>query len=250
VQELEAYLAAERRRFAVVGAVRREDLQALMESEAGLVADSEGALLLASLYLDQALALQASGSAAQSPEKFTEAEEDMELVSDLFNEINNERSGSISHAELTEALEKRGFQAERKEILQSLLSAGGTYEGAAKFSEEALSQAVEKLVLVLGELVSWARSLEEHMAWLIAGTRRGDLLDGIKGLKEPELRDCKLEDFVMSVSKEFAAVLSRVLRSGLQHLRTVGTAKIARQHQVCPGWGLCGAVCDALRIRG
>jgi hypothetical protein len=156
------------------------------------------------------------------PERFTEAVEENVLLDRLFNEIDKDNSGTISNAELTAALAKHDGQKELKEILQSLLSACGDLAGQGFIDREAFGKAFESLPRVRGELVSWVRGLrpEEQLARVIWKLSRGDLFDGLKGLKE--LDDGDLAPFVENVVGEFAAVLKGVLLSGLVQLRASG----------------------------
>jgi hypothetical protein len=157
------------------------------------------------------------------PDRFTEAEEEKELLGHLFNEIDTDNSGTISHAELTAALAKHDVQKELREILQSLLPAGGaSAAGQGSIDRKAFGKAFESLPRVRGELVSWVRGLrlEEQLARVLSRLRRGDLFDGLKGLKE--LKDGDLEPFVKGAAGEFAAVLEGLLLSGLRQLQASG----------------------------
>jgi hypothetical protein len=173
---------------------------------------------------------QSSVEPEKELEQFSEAEEDNELVQNLFDEIDIDKSGTISSNELKAALSKHNLQAELKVLLESLLAFGGDTVGQ-DITRNTFSKAFEKLPRVRGEVVSWARNLrlEEHLAKLISKSRTGDLFDGLKGLKDPALKDSDVEPFVQTLSKQFADVMQRVLRSGLQQLRASGAAT-ARSH--------------------
>jgi hypothetical protein len=117
------------------------------------------------------------------PERFTEAEEEKELLGHLFNEIDTDNSGTISHAELTAALAKHDVQKELREILQSLLATGGASAAAQGcIDREAFGKAFESLPRVRGELVSWVRGLrlEEQLARVISRLRRATSSMGSK----------------------------------------------------------------------
>ncbi len=151
----------------------------------------------------------------------------------LFDELDTDKSGNISRAELLAALGKQGMQAGLKQILDSLLPAGGASAGQTAITRDAFCKTLEKLPRVRGELVSWTRSLrlEEHLARLISCSRNGDLLDGLKGLKAPQLEDGQLESFVQGVADDFSALLRGVLLAGLRELRSLsGGACEAKAH--------------------
>ena len=156
-------------------------------------------------------------------ERFTEAEEEQELRDYLFDEIDTDKSGTISRAELMAALGKRDMQTELKEILTSLIPASSASVGQDSVTREAFGKAFEALPRVRGELVSWVRGLrlEEQLARVISKLRRGDLFDGLRGLKE--LEDGDLEPFVKRVAGEFSAVLEGVLLAELRQLRASGS---------------------------
>jgi hypothetical protein len=241
--EAEARLESEGRRHAEAEARWSEDRRALAEVEAALKAEmaqlrasSEQAALAVrqvasgptpAQRASAALPKKTTGFAqadSRQPERFTEEEEDRMLVDLLFDDIDENKGGTISHKELMAALGKLGLQNGLREILESLLSPGGASAGQADISREVFRKVFQKLPRVRGELVSWVRSLrlEEQLARLIARSRGGHLLDGLKGLKEPELRDGELEHFVRGVADEFAVVLHGVLLAGLLQLRTSG----------------------------
>jgi hypothetical protein len=168
-------------------------------------------------------------AAAQSPERYSEVEEDAELLDRLFKEIDISGNGGVSHAELTSALGMHGMQAELRAVLESLLptaatAGGGGSAAQGEISRAAFDAAFEKLPRVRGELVSWARGLrlEEPVARVIARseTGRGDIFDGLKGLKA--LKEAELQAFADRVADEVALALRGVLLVGLRELRSPG----------------------------
>ena len=74
-----------------------------------------------------------------APEQFSEDDDDKELLDHLFSSIDDDGSKTISQAELTAALEKRGMHVELKRCLESLLSARSTSAG----QEEGTAQATD-----------------------------------------------------------------------------------------------------------
>jgi hypothetical protein len=220
VQEVKAQLVAEGKKHA--------DAEAALKVEvAQLRAGSTVAPVQASIALNNTGSAQSSAVFEVSPQRFTEEEEDRELINLLFKDIDADKDGTISFAELTAALGKHGMQAGLTEILACLVPVSGAKQDS--ISHTAFRKAFEKLPRVRGELVSWSRSLrlEEHLARLISKSRRGNLLDGLKGLKD--LKDVELVQFVQSVSNQFATVLCGVLLAGLHELRSLGVAS-AKSH--------------------
>ena len=158
------------------------------------------------------------------PEHFSEADEYKELIDHLFKEIDSDKDGQITHEELMTALTKHDFQTELKKILEMLL---GVSSAQQSISKDLFYQAFEKLPRVHGELVLWARGLhlEEHLARLLL---RGDLSDGLKGLKR--LKRQQLVPYVKKVVENFSEVLSKVLLTALEQLLTVGASVNAISH--------------------
>ena len=174
-------------------------------------------------------------------ERFTEIEDDKELIDTLFDEIDQNKGGTISHAELQAALEKHDSQNGLKDILQSLLSAdGGGAAGhhEADISREAFHKALEKLPRVRGERVKWAQSLrlEEELARLLP---KGDIFDGLKGLRSPT--DTELPVLAQKIAAQFASVLPGLIIQKIRELRTAGTQVDVALNHVNSKFSLDGA---------
>jgi hypothetical protein len=184
--------------------------------------------------------------AAESLERFSEEQEDVELVDRLFKELDTSGHGAVSHAELVQALGKHGMPPELRAALESLLPADAACRalaGQGDISRAAFGEAFEKLPRVRGELVSWVRELrlEEPVALVIARSEegRGELFDGLRGLKA--LPEAELEGFAQRVVDQVAVALRQVLLAGLRQLRSPGGATGAATAHVNSKFSLEGA---------
>ena len=169
-----------------------------------------------------------AAAAAGEPAKFTEADDDRELVDALFDEVDADQDGSISQEELRAALQRRQDQAELAKVLEGLLRAGGGAAAAAGgIDRAAFRKAFDDLPRVRGERVQWARGLgvEGEVARRL---RRGDVLDGLRGLKG--LSDEEAERHVREVCSGVAEALPGLLRAALKRLRSPAAQTEVQAH--------------------
>ena len=161
--------------------------------------------------------------------KFTERDDDEELLRHLFSSIDTDGDSIISSQELLSAIERFEGQRELLGALRGLLASNmqpsETSSEFPKTTEPLISgitfdnffQAFELLPRVRGERVRWAASLglEGELARLLAP---GSIFDGLRALRLMEGAD--LEAHITAVCAGFSVVLPRLLRRGLARLRT------------------------------
>ena len=183
----------------------------------------------------------AQGAATTPPELFTEAEEDAELLGLLFAEMDADKNGTVSHAELAAAVGKHGMQAELREVLESLLPSTGGFgasTGQREITREEFGKAFEKLPRVRGERVKWARGLglEGLVARMLP---RGEITDGLSGLRA--LPDAELPALAQRIAEELAAVLPGLIERKFRELRQSAAGESAALRHVNTKFALDGA---------
>jgi hypothetical protein len=179
----------------------------------------------------------AQGAVTTPPERFSEAAEDEELLDLLFSEIDKDKNGTISHAELTAALSKHGVQVELRAVLESLLPASAS-TGQGEITREAFGAAFEQLPRVRGERVKWARGLglERVVARILP---RGEITDGLSGLRA--LTDAKLPVLAKRIADEFALVLPGLLERKIRELQQSAAGDSSALRHVNNKFSLDGA---------
>jgi hypothetical protein len=158
------------------------------------------------------------------PARFSEEDEDKELLDLLFDEIDTDKNSTISNSELNAALGKHNMQNELKEILESLLPTVGQLSGPDSITRESFGRAFEKLPRVRGERVKWARGL--GIEGLIARVLpKGDICDGLKGLRM--LPESELPALAQSVTVHLVSVLPGLIFQELKKLQSSNVAPSA-----------------------
>ncbi len=172
-----------------------------------------------------AVILRMAGTAATG--RFTEEEDDEELVRDLFDSIDTDDNKSISKEELHAALSKFRGDSALATVLEDLLSKSEALAQGISF--EMFLKAFRELPRVRGERVRFAATLrlEEMLARHLV---KGHVFDGLKGLKE--LTDEEVEKHVQEVCSKFSAVLPDTLRQSLAELRAGQGKRTAAQHHM------------------
>jgi hypothetical protein len=155
-------------------------------------------------------------------ERFSEADEDEELLGCLFADIDQDKNGTVSRAELEDALRTHGGQAELRVVLESLIPTvadGASTAVKGEITREAFYKAVQKLPRVRGERVKWARGLglDGVVARLLP---RGDIFDGLKGLRA--VTPAELPALVSCITDELASVLPALLQGKIRDLQEAG----------------------------
>jgi NLR family CARD domain-containing protein 3 len=143
---------------------------------------------------------------------FTVEDDDMEVMIDLFNEIDVNGDGLLSEKESRTILGKYGEDIpcvpELKALLEQVEDSGVDFE--------IFSKLVDELPRVKGQRIQWASTLGLH-AQLAQFLRKGTLFDGLKALRE--MSDDDLDLHVMDVSEKFSQILPVILTEGLKKLR-------------------------------
>jgi hypothetical protein len=161
--------------------------------------------------------------------RFSEDDDDEEVVRDLFARIDKDRSNSVSKEELSAALADLHGDGELGAVLKDLLT---KREALAEENREipfdAFLKAFRELPRVRGERVRWAATL--RLEQLVARHLvKGNVFDGLKGLKA--LTPEAAEDHILHVCARVAEELPSVLREALANLRAGHTAgSAAEQH--------------------
>ena len=167
---------------------------------------------------------------AQFPSgKFSEYDDDIEVIDALFREIDTNRDGSISPKELQAALDRYQGHAKMAGLLRSIASLSPVREGPAQpgvIGKEQFRRAFEMLPRVRGERVLWARGLglEGELARLL---RPGEVFDGLKGLKDMD--EAEREAHIREVCRRFGEALPALLRRGLEKLQPAEAGEEAGQ---------------------
>ena len=161
-------------------------------------------------------------------EIFTEEMDDESMLRAQFALIDKDNDGIISIKELQDTLQFSGEQSElahsfenfvKKQQAKSCLTDG-------HITIQMFLDAAKELPRVSGPRVKWANSLGlgAHLARLL---RPGDILDGLKGLKE--LSDAELDAHILQVSAVLSSQLPRILRRSFGILRA-GDSSAAAQN--------------------
>jgi hypothetical protein len=148
--------------------------------------------------------------------KFSEEEDDREVIDALFNAIDSDGSDSVTVDELLEGLKGVDCDEEKAKILKGLLE-GNSHESAKAISREEFRQHLCALPRVCGERVQWARTLKLDVE-LARFLKIGDVLDGLRGLKEMNANE--LEQHIAEVCRNFGSILPTLLRNNLRKLRS------------------------------
>ena len=240
--DMKARLEAEARRHAEVEARLQAEVEQLRR-EAAAAAAAMVPVPQAGAAVGPVAALRdgagGPGSPGAQPARFTEADEDRELLAVLFADINADQSGTISNAELTAALCRPEINAGLKGFLESLLPAvGDASAGQGGVTREAFAAAFEKLPRVRGERVKWARDLglEGAVAQLLPP---GDAFDGLKGLRA--LSDADLTALAQRVAAGLASALPGLLIQRVRELRASGVGAGGALEHVNTKFSLDGA---------
>ena len=158
--------------------------------------------------------------------RFSEDDDDEEVVRDLFTRIDKDNSHSVSKEELSDALADLQGDGELGVALKDLLSKSEALAEEIPF--DAFQKAFRELPRVRGERVRWAASLRLEQV-LARHLVKGHVFDGLKGLKD--LTEKAAEDHIQDVCAKFLAELPGVLREALANLRAGHTAgSAAEQH--------------------
>jgi hypothetical protein len=142
---------------------------------------------------------------------FNEDEDDMEIFTALFSEIDTDMDGEISIAELESAFTRFNDQALVSAALPSLMQ-----EGSKKLNFSQFSHFLRKLPRIRGPRVRWASTLGLD-AELARHLKIGDLSDGLKGLKG--MSDAETDQHITHVCSCFSAQLPAILKSGFNALK-------------------------------
>ena len=142
---------------------------------------------------------------------FNAEQDDQELILDLFRELDFNRDSLISVSELKKGLEQYKHHKGMTTALESLLD---KQEEAIDF--ESFSKAILELPRARGQRVQWADTLGLH-AELARYLKKGDLFDGLKGLRE--LSDEQVDAHVEEVCEHILLKLPTILKKGIYKLR-------------------------------
>jgi hypothetical protein len=148
---------------------------------------------------------------------FNIEDDDLEVILDLFDEIDVNGDGLLSEKEARANL---GKYREDTPCIQELKALLGQVESSG-VDFEAFRKLVSELPRVKGQRIQWASTLGLH-AQLARFLKRGSLFDGLKGLRE--MSDGELNAHVQEVSERFCAVLPVILAEGLRKLRETSWA--------------------------
>ena len=166
--------------------------------------------------------------------KFTERDDDEELLRHLFSSIDTDGDSVISTQELLAAIERFEGQHELLSALRGHLDSNlRSSKSSSNFHEipepsipgitfDKFFQAFEQLPRVRGERVRWAATLglEGELARLLAP---GSIFDGLRALRLMEGAD--LEAHISAVCAGFCVILPRLLRRGLDRLRSLSSTE-------------------------
>jgi len=153
--------------------------------------------------------IQRKGGSNLAP--FNEDEDDLEIFTILFSNIDTDKSGEISTSELEAALKKYQDHTLLSTALSSLIK-----ERSCKIDFQYFTQILRELPRIRGERVQWASTLRleaELARFLIVG----DITDGLKGLKT--MSDAETDQHIKDVCSCFSAQLPAILKSGLDKLK-------------------------------
>jgi hypothetical protein len=169
--------------------------------------------------------------------RYTEQDEDDEIIQELFGKIDADGDKSISASELKTALDKEGVPLEVGRALEDLLNREGQ-EPLQNISFDKFRKVIKEFPRVRGERIHWVRTLdlESELARFL---KKGDIFDGLKGLKE--MSESELEHHIEVVCRRFCNVLPVLLRRGLASLRSSGRPLPDAQEHINTKFSLDGA---------
>jgi hypothetical protein len=148
--------------------------------------------------------------------KFSEEEDDGQVIDALFNAIDSDGSGTVTVEELLEVLKGLDSDEDKAKMLRGLLE-GSSTEPARVITREQFRKDLGALPRVCGERVQWARTLNLDVE-LARFLKLGDVLDGLRGLKEMDTNE--LEQHIAEVCHNFGLILPTLLRNNLRKLRS------------------------------
>ena len=162
------------------------------------------------------------------PSKFSEEDDDAEVIDALFREIDINGDGFISPQELQAALARFRENAEMASVLQGLLGSQAQVAGEQPIAmgQYQFRRAFESLPRLRGERVLWARGLglEGELARLL---RPGQVFDGLRGLKDMD--EAEREEHICEVCWQFGQALPALLRRGFERLEARPSVMV-REH--------------------
>ena len=149
---------------------------------------------------------------------FSEEVDDLEVIQDLFMQIDTDNSKSISCEELQAALERPGLQIHHKKIADAFVMLMRKVQDTGReINMDDFILHIKQLPRVQGQRVQWARSLNLELE-VAALLRKGNFFDGLAGLKE--MSDAEIADHVAEVSAKFCKRFPIILTSKLHELRS------------------------------
>ena len=169
--------------------------------------------------------------------KFSEEEDDRQVIDALFNAIDSDGSGTVSLDELLELLKGVDSNEEKAKMLKGLLD-GSSHPSSRAINREEFRKHLGALPRVCGERVQWARTLNLD-AEIARFLRIGDVLDGLRGLKEMDANE--LERHIAEVCHSFGSILPTILRTNLRKLRSPDGVGSSAQEYMNSKFSLDGA---------
>ena len=147
-------------------------------------------------------------------------EDDMEVIRDLFEQLDLDGSGGIGISEFREAIKR--FEAQERTLLEKELAGAlkgmmdrASAGGGADMTFQEFYRAVRELPRVRGQRVQWVRTLglERELARLL---KKGDFFDGLCGVRA--MTDAEAR----GACAEFGSRLYGLLKPRLDRLREGG----------------------------
>ena len=168
-------------------------------------------------------------------ETFTFEDDDREILLDLFNAIDTNRSNTISCSELHEALLNYQDNAELIAVLEDLIK---SQPDGDEITFERFFEAFENLPRVRGERVRWSETLglAGELARML---KRGIVFDGLSGLKN--LQGDQLDEHIDEVCRKFSALLPQLLRAGINKLKASASTVSEAEQMINTKFSMDGA---------
>lgn len=151
------------------------------------------------------------GGNEQTWAPFNEDEDDLEIFSALFTDIDTDKNGEISLSELEAALARFKDNTVLSSAVTSLMK-----DRSKRIDFDFFKKFFGELPRIRGERVRWAASLRLE-AELARHLMLGDVSDGLKGLKS--MSDAETDQHINDVCSRFSAQLPAILKSGLDALK-------------------------------
>mmetsp|Transcript_53060 Transcript_53060/g.110677 ORF Transcript_53060/g.110677 Transcript_53060/m.110677 type:complete len:430 (-) Transcript_53060:2054-3343(-) len=142
---------------------------------------------------------------------FNEDEDDMEIFTALFSEIDIDQNGEISISELETSLKRYKDNA-----MLSVAVGGLLQDRSSKIDFGSFTRFLRELPRIRGERVRWAATLRLD-AELARHLKLGDISDGLIGLKN--MSDTETDQHIQAVCSAFCAQLPAILKSGIKSLK-------------------------------